>query len=747
MRIEAAGPKTAEYIVVGEAPNYDDMREKQPFSGQGGKLLRASLEKSGIAPDKCYITYIVKEFSPSKPTPSTEDIKASLPEFTKELASLPNRKYLLAVGSTAKQAITGSQEGVMKVQGQILNPRKDLEVVLANTNIMSVMSPGYVLRNNSVAVNGLFASVIAGFVAQGRAPVEEVIQEWSLNDLDIDWSQPFKGALDIETTPVPWWHEKSKLISAAISFDSRRAYTFDLRDKASMSIFRKIVTHPNSSWIMHNGKFDRQVLLSRGIDVKLTFDTMTAQFLIDPDQRKGLQFLSGIYLGLPPYKDVNYKNIEDEDTSKILTMNGKDAIRTYRLYAEAFKPQLEGDVRTRRLFQALLMPAINALIELEITGIPIDVRRLADVTEAYQDRWDQEVEAFQYEARAKLNVQSSQQMTKYFYKTLGLPVVARTEKGTPSLNEAARKQLLHLHPQMERYHRIKVLSQRLGTFLRPWADLERNGRLHTSYKPSHVVTGRLSSEKPNIQQVPREAEFRQIFGGVEGKCIAELDYSQIELRLAAMLANETTMLEAYHRGDDLHTLTAEKILGDPAARQIGKTLNFGLLYGAYPTKLREIALNEYGVTLSQDEAERFHAQFFNSYPALRQWHRDVIATTRSQGFFDSSIGRRRYFPNAGKKNPQATHEERAAINHGVQSLASDLMLMSVTTLHNMGFEVVATIHDSVLLLVPEDDPLPVIEAAKAVMEQATPKKFKEKFGVDITVPLAVEYSYGTHWNE
>lgn len=718
------------FVILEESPN-----------DSSNRMLRDTLTKLGVDPaDVTWLTLTDKR----NHTPSTEEVRAVLPELSRVLAYLTDKRWLLCVGAVAKQAITGSKEGVLKVQGQILNPRKDLAVVLADTTIMAVMSPAYVMRNSTSATQAQFLAVMGAFVAQGKGHSAETVRPYTQMRL---YSTPERGALDIETTPVPWWHEGSKLISAAVSFDGRTAYTYDLRDPAQLVDFKRLVEGP-TKWVMHNGKFDRQVLLSRGIDATLLFDTMSAQFLIDPDQRKGLQFLSGIYLGLPPYKDVDYENIEDEDINKVMAMNGKDAIRTWRLYEEVFRPRLEKDERVRRLFSFLLMPAINALLELELGGMPIDLDRLADLTDKYQDRWDREVEAFQHEAGWEVNPRSPQQMQKYFFKELGLPVLARTEKGAPSLDEAARRQLMGMHPAVERFDRIKTIGQRLGTFLRPWAELQRNGRLHTSYKPSHVVTGRLSSEKPNFQQVPRDPEFRRIFGGVPGHKVIELDYSQIELRLAAWIANEETMLEAYRNGEDLHTLTAERILGDPKARQVGKVLNFGLLYGAYPARLREIALNDYGVRLTIDEAERFHAMFFDSYPALRAWHRKVIYTAKAKQYFDSPIGRRRYFQHiGGSDRMKAGHDERAAINHGVQSLASDLMLTAVTMLHNNGFTVLATVHDSVLLLVDEDGAEFSALAAKDIMERDAVDWMKSKFGVDITVPIVVEYSIGTHWKE
>ncbi|NIN68419.1 MAG: hypothetical protein GTO63_27670, partial [Anaerolineae bacterium] len=180
-----------------------------------------------------------------------------------------------------------------------------------------------------------------------------------------------------------------------------------------------------------------------------------------------------------------------------------------------------------------------------------------------------------------------------------------------------------------------------------------NNRLHPRYKPTQVVTGRLAAEAPNIQQVPRDPKYRSVFGGVDGLTWVKADLSQIELRLAAWLAQEETMLTAYRGGADLHALTAERVFGvDPStewkpgksARDAGKMLNFSLLYGAYPKKLQLIAYRQYGIQITEKEAEAYRSLFFDSYPRLAAWHFEVKMEVRSAGQIVSPLGRVRVFP-------------------------------------------------------------------------------------------------------
>lgn len=758
MRVEPYGPRDAEFIIVGEAPGAEEYRQGRPFVGPSGELIRNTLKEVGLDPEAIYWTNVVKEYRRGNPTPSTEEINEALPELVAELKAHP-AKHVLLVGGTALQALTGKRGGITKVQGTLQEPRKQA-AELADKHLIPVVHPAYVLRNRNRATESEFLSVIGAFAHLGK-PEEEVEIEWVGEPMDCgaledDLIDHDRAAIDIEATPYPWWHEKHQLVSAAITFDGHKAYVLDLRpgwgfgsEKYGYNGWLGAWLPQVGKWVMHNGKYDRQVLLAQGIDLTLGFDTMTAQYLIDPNQKKSLEFLSGIHLGLAPYKDVDYKNILEEPIKKVGRMNANDAVRTWRLYEDVYKPKIGADPRLNRLFQFLMIPAINALVELELGGIPIDVDRLEDLAEGLEADLARHTELLAvYAGKPDLNPNSPVQMRRFLYRDLGLPVVSRTTKTKkPALDKDTRAALMPMHPAIRVYDDYKTVSQSITAFINPWREMERDGRLHTSYKPSHVVTGRLSSEKPNFQQVPRDPRFRRLFGGVPGHKVIELDYSQIELRIAAWLADEYEMLRAYSVGEDLHTLTAERVIGDPAARQTGKTLNFGLLYGAGAKKLQKIALGDYGVEMTLPEAEQYHRDFFETYPGLKSWQNMTKAKVHTQKFLDSPIGRRRYFPNIDSMDfGKRIHEENAALNHPVQSMASDLMLFSLTELHRSGFRIFATIHDSVLLLAPADEAEGHALKAKEVME-SIPQHIKRKFGVSIAVPIVADYSIGDYWYE
>lgn len=761
MHVPPHGPREARYAIVGEAPGAQEARQGRPFCGPSGELLQSTLKKVGLDPDEVYITNVYPEYRPGNPTPTPEEINDRLEGLAEELAELPNLKHVLAVGNVPMRALTGRNGGITKTQGQLLEPRKVMVDALKDKDIMPIMHPAYVLRNNNYQTQNLFQEILGSFVALGKKhrPENVVLLRSDLKATEDFWraaETATRAAIDIEATPVPWWHEDFWVISVAISFDGETAYVIDTRE--SIKVVRKLRDqHPGIKWVMHNGSYDRQALLSLGIDLDLVFDTMTAQYLIDPDSRKSLQYMSSMYLGLAPYKDVDYKNILEEPWEKVAQMNGVDAIRTFRLY-EHLKPKLLADQRLARLMRYLMLPAINALLEMELAGMPIDTERLQSVTEKYEADAVRQADALRELARKngmdKFNPRSNKDKQELIFNRLGFQPVGYTKSGNPSLDAASRKSM-KLKPQnmvtgaIDLLDEYSVSSQRLGTFLYPWAEMERDGRLHTKYKPNHVVSGRLSSEKPNMQQVPNDPDIRSIMGGVPGQKLIMLDYSQLELRLAAEFADETAMLDAYRREEDLHAITAERVLGDAkSGRQVGKILNFSLLYGAGWATFQNIAWTQYGVRISDEEAQSLHRGFFKAYPALRNWHQVQINKARSLGYVESPLGRRRYLPNIENWQDGAarSHDEKVAINHPIQSLGSDLMLLSLTEMWKRGLNVVATVHDSVILIANEVYAEQVGEEAREIMENII-NEVEGIWGTKIRVPLVADLHIDTHWSK
>lgn len=602
-----------------------------------------------------------------------------------------------------------------------------------------------------------------------------------------------RGSIDIETTITENpWTDPPELVSVAVTYDGDRV--FIIPDAEMLGRCAHILRQ--SEWIMHNGLFDKLMLkLVWNLDLTLVHDTMAMQYILDPDKPKGLQVLSEEYLGLEPYKDVDYKNILDEPREKVYAMNAEDVRRTHQLF-RILADQLNDDAQLSRVYQWILMPAVNNLIKVTLNGIPVDREKLAVITqtsEAVVEEMDREIQRSvgepdpdfypkgwpkpswwrvrqhgKYEGDI-FNQASSKQVGHVLYDLWNLPVLLwnTDEAGnetSPSTNADTLLELEILCREKGWDDKAQWIANlltyrkhtKLLSYYQSWPKyMDDKNWLHPRYKPLHTVTGRLSSESPNIQQVPRQTEVRAVFGNHDGYSWIKADYSQVELRLAAIASQEMTMLEAYHSGGDLHSLTAKLVLGDetPEARQVGKTLNFGLLYGAGPSTLQRVARSDYGVSLTLEEAKAYHEGFFRAYPALKQWHQDMERSIVSTGVARSPLGRIRYLPKA--KIPHSVADMRSqkyaaireGINHVIQSFASDLLLNSLNTISQMlegtGAFVVAEVHDELDLLCPNDIVHEVCDLVKVTMEDMT--WLKEKFGITLPIRVLADVQQGSNW--
>ena len=571
-------------------------------------------------------------------------------------------------------------------------------------------------------------------------------------------------ALDTETSPIPWYHPEFRLLvislvwSDGTSTASPQTYTVTLNHPQTTASKQTAVSQLSSIleavpddavFVMQNGSFDILALRTLGIELPTTwFDTMGAQYLLDVEAPKGLEALAQRWLGLPPWKDINYKDPEAEDLSTLVRLCERDAEITLNLY-EPMRRALEAQPDLNNLFDVLLMPAMAALMEMEYEGVPVDLDRLENLTNETEDALNillDDIRAIAGEPQ--LNPNSTLQLQKLLFGKFGLPVVEFTAKGAPSTAATSLQKLSSMHQIIPMIQEFRAKRKLLTASLRPWLEhASHDGKLHPRYKPAHVKTGRLSSEMPNIQQVPRDKEVRSIFGGVEGHQIVELDYSQLELRIVAWLSGEPRMVAAYDAGEDLHQTTADALGVD---RQTGKTANFGLLYGAGYRKLRQIAESDYGVSMSEMQAEAIRTQWFDTYSAVADFHDSAIAEARRDGGVTTILGRWRPLPDIHSADwgPKGG-AERQAVNTPIQSVASDLTLSVLTDLMNAdwlksrGIKPIITVHDSILFLVP-DHQMCMVPTIQQFMENPN---WDEKFGIKVGVPLLVDMKHAKYWGE
>lgn len=772
-----SGPKKAKVMILGEAPGYREDEEHRAFVGASGQLLREELKRAGIDPDSCYISNVAKCRPPDNRTPTKTELRACADEYLIRELEAVDPEFVLLLGNPALQVLTG-KSGITKQRGSTFGE---------SPTFFAAFHPAYVLRqpqHTELFRSDLarFARLVTGEASTSPRTKVKIIRSVSgLRRLIEELNSASVISYDLETWqsanmkkqgPMEW-ADDSRIVT--ISFTTRAGYSTVVPIdhvtepwKDPLKVLRALkpsLERKDAKYVAHNGIFDCRWLARWGIFVNQTFDTMLAAHVLDENRPKGLKPLSQVLLGADAYNaDVDVANAYNEDLRKLCIYNGIDTDMTYRLY-EIFRQQLIEQPRVARIFARLMMPASNVLTQVVRGGMYVDQDRLSKQLEVLERKHlklrKKMVKYVPVHKRAAINFNSYPQVGEWLFKDLLLNPLKQTDSGANSTDEETLLSLKGDHPAVDYLLQNRGVVKNLG-YLRSWKDkLDDRSRIHTNYKLYGTVTGRISSEKPNLQQVPREGTMRTVFGAPPGWLFLEADYSQVELRVAAMLAGETTLLRIFATGGDAHLTTAAKtarmtpaqILASDATgkteyRKKAKGVNFGFLYDMGAEKFIQYATMNFGWTPTLEEAEQYRRDYFMLYPKLRPWHDRQRRLVHRYQRVHSPIGRVRHLPDVLSGDRQVVAEaERQAINSPVQSFASDLMLLSMVQLSQRlrsgEARIVGTVHDAILFEVREDVVVPVAKTIKTVMEDMSP--VKRLFGAEVTVPIVVEIKVGPYW--
>lgn len=775
------GPVPAEVMIVGEAPGYREDEIHKPFAGPSGRLLDRVLEEVGLPRSTVFITNVNKCRPPDNRTPSKGEAKACSPYLQAEIEAVKPR-FILTCGNHALYGLTG-KSGIMKKRGQLFE-RSD------GSKVYPILHPAAVLRNPNLerlfkADLHTFARLVRGEQAKVKPPKTYFIQtRKGLERMVQAIMESDAVAYDVETAgrdefapPIPVAGVLTPAVaSIAVGTEPGTTYVTpishqDSRWKHPLSVLRIIahaLAYTSAKRVAHNAKFDDRWITQLGAPVDADFDTMIATHLLDENNLKGLKPVAQMLLGTNPWKDVELGQYGSVTTpiKKLCRYNAKDADYTLRLYylfrEELKKPE---NLRTLRVFVSLLMPASKALKTIERNGMWVDKQRLVERTIQTERKAKKILRKIEKLAGWPVNVNSNPQMAKLLFHDLGLPIIETTGKGAPSSKESVLLRLRHDHPVCQLVIDARGQLKNLGTYLRNYAELTVEGdRIHGNYKITGTVTGRLSSGKRedtpkepglNMQNVPRDTFIRGIFGAPPGWRFVEADFAQVELRIAAHLANERNLLRIFRQGRDPHLEMAMRLTGKPAdqitkeERKKAKAVNFGFLYGMGAQKFVDYARDNYDLKVTLEEAEAAREDFFRAYPALKGWHERQRRLVRSYKRVQSPIGRVRHLPDVDSPDKKVRGEaERQAINSPVQSMASDMMLLSMVILNELlpqdEAKMVGTVHDSLLFEIREDVVDRWVAKIKEVMENLPLYK---KFGASLTCPIKVDISVGQHWGE
>ena len=503
-------------------------------------------------------------------------------------------------------------------------------------------------------------------------------------------------------------------------------------------------------------KYDRHVFANHGIEVQgYAHDTMLQSYVLEVHKPHGLASLAERHLGRGgiSYEDLCGKgagqiSFSQVDIARAAEYSCEDSDQTLDVHRSLW-PHLEADDKLRFIYQ-LEIASSEALYRIERNGVLIDAPMLA----VQSHELGQRILQLEGEAHAlagqPFNLGSPKQIGEIFFTQLGLPVVKKTATGAPSTDEEVLEKLAEDYPLPAKILEHRGLSKLKGTYTDKLAQLAhpRTGRVHTHYAQAVAVTGRLSSNDPNLQNIPvRTAEGRRVreaFVAPPGSLIASADYSQIELRIMAHLSGDAALVLAFHDGMDVHRATAAEVFGvgtdqvTSEQRRYAKVINFGLIYG----------MSAYGLARSlgidNTAAKNYIERYFERYPGVKRYMDETRQQAKNQGYVETVFGRRLYLPEINSPNgPRRSGAERAAINAPMQGTAADLIKLSMVKVQQVldaeqrATKMIMQVHDELVFEVPE--------AEVDWLRHEVPRLMASV--AQLRVPLLAEIGVGPNWEK
>jgi len=526
-------------------------------------------------------------------------------------------------------------------------------------------------------------------------------------------------------------------------------------------VLREILEDPAKELIAHNGKFDTQWLrYKHGFNIHLQFDTCIAHYLLDENSAHNLKRVASAYTDIGNYAH-DFQAYEDRfnraPEELFYQYSCADADATYRLYT-VFKPLL-AEKKLDKTF-AMVMKFSESLTDVEYNGVKIDQDALAkldqemskvleDITHEIQAHTVIREWAKIKDEPVEFNPNSNDMVREVLFDCLHLPVVKKTKTGAPSVDAETLEELAKYHDLPELLLRYRKQSKLLETYIRGyWKYMSSDGKIHPNFNLVVARTGRLSSSNPNLQNLPSGdvKDIKRLFIPSHPDWIMmNFDFSQIELRVMAMLSRDPVMTKVYQRGEDIHTMTAQAIFKkkdiNKEERQMAKKLNFSILYGAGA----EATARLLGVT--PEEAQSFIQSYFKRYKGVAKYIKLVQQVAEKNGVVYSPYGRARRLPEAQMTTNESIKSKalREAVNHTIQSTASDICQIALAKINrdfkvkHLPANVILTVHDSIVVECHRDYMQEVYHLVKSHMEGV-----KGKF---ITIPLVAEAEWGFNYGD
>ncbi len=614
----------------------------------------------------------------------------------------------------------------------------------------------------------LFSEETAAVPAAPMATIETVSHNYTLvsgeTELRILTEKMLKlkeFCFDTETTCIDPLN--AEIVAIAFSWEKGSGYLVHFPESQDgtlrlLDIIRPLLENQGILKVGQNIKFDIQVLANYGISVSGPFfDTMIAHYLLEPDMRHNMNVLSETYLSYSPVhiesligeKGRNQKNMRSVPVEPLKEYAVEDADVTWQL-KNVFEPRLKAEGLSNLAYE-IEMPLIRVLADVERNGVILDREALKSITASLRD----DIIALEKDIYSltgmEFNISSPKQLGDILFIRLKLDDNARvTATKQFNTSEEILQRIRHKHPVIDKVLEYRGLKKLLSTYVEALPELvdKKTGRIHTSFNQAVASTGRLSSNNPNLQNIPireeRGREIRIAFVPAEGHIFFSADYSQIELRLMAHLSRDKSMISDFMSGNDIHAATASKIFGVDIGevtremRSRAKTANFGIIYG-----ISSFGLSE-RLTIGRKEAKELIDGYFNSYPGVKTYMDESIRKARAAGYVTTMFGRRRYLRDINSRNQVVRgNAERNAINAPIQGTAADIIKIAMVRIHDrlkagkFRSKMILQVHDELIFEVYNSE----LEEIKSIVLHEMSNAAR------LEVPLKVDWGTGKNWME
>jgi DNA polymerase-1 len=752
--VPKAGPKTANKWLA-EYGNLDNLiANADQVKGVVGENLRASLD---WLPQARQLITVKTDCDLSPHLPGLDDLHAK-PEDAPLLRELFERYAFKSWLRDVEKRLEGNQSRASEPEASF-----DLAG--------SPIAGGTNLEEGEKKARTI-ASAPTKVLSQDTTDLQDAIErqyECVVDEASLDkWLKKIEAAsltaVDTETTSLDAL--AAELVGISLSVKPGEACYIPVAHRNGESqLDRDLVLARLKPWLEskshtkvgQNLKYDSHIFANYGITLQgVAFDTLLESYVLESHMPHNMDSLAERHLGLKTirYEEVCGKGVHqigfDQVDLQIATnYAAEDADITLRLHLELW-PQIQENLGLLYIYEQVEMPAMRVLGIMERNGIRIDSALLAKQGQQVGKRLlELEGEIHQL-AGQPFNIQSPKQIAEILFGQLELPVIKKTPSGAPSTDEEVLQKLAEDYPLPARILDYRSLAKLMSTYIEklPRMADPKTGRVHTNFSQATAVTGRLASSDPNLQNIPVRTEegrrIREAFIPAEGCKLLSADYSQIELRIMAHIAEDDNLLEAFRTGKDVHQATAAEIFGIPLSdvnseqRRYAKVINFGLIYG----------MSAFGLAgnlgIERSAAQNYIAKYFDRYPGVAQYMERTRLEARENGYVETVFGRRLWLPEIkGSNGPRRQGAERAAINAPMQGTAADLIKLAMIACQEwlekeqLKTKMLLQVHDELVFDVPLDE----IEILQAKLPDLMCNVAALK------VPLVVSIGIGDNWEE